>query len=521
MTTYAQLPSGIIAPQELAKSVLNDYLFGNHGAYRTARSTNKNTMGWETSSGSADTDTLSDLATLRSQSRDLVRNEALPSGAIATVVTSVVGTGIVPQCRLDHEFLGISEAAADAWQRKAERIFKQTADKPHWDAEGRENFWQQQSTVERSQLESGDVFAVRRYIERPGKLLGLAVQLVEADRVDTPLDKRINRNIRAGIEFGSDGYPAGFHIAQEHPGESTALLPRKFTRIDAFDKNGNPLVLAVIKRLRPGQTRGVPYLAAVIEPLKQLARYTEAEITAAVLSGMFAVFVTSPAAVSPLPGGLPGVVNGKQSVPAGNGLQRLQSGMIVDLAPGEEIKVAEATRPNTAFDPFVQAVLRQIGVALELPFEILIKHYTASYSAARAAIIEAWRFFLREREFLVQSYCQPCWEWVITEAIARGLLEAPGFFDDLLVRAAWLGTEWVGQGMPSIDPVKDAEAATRWNALNVLPLQTISAQQGRDFDRDFKQVVREQKLLKDSGLHRPNEQILPEPGQQTSNPKKP
>jgi hypothetical protein len=32
----------------------------------------------------------------------------------------------------------------------------------------------------------------------------------------------------------------------------------------------------------------------------------------------------------------------------------------------------------------VLAVLRQIGVALGLPFEVLVKHFKASYSAARA-----------------------------------------------------------------------------------------------------------------------------------------
>ncbi len=42
---------------------------------------------------------------------------------------------------------------------------------------------------------------------------------------------------------------------------------------------------------RPGQRRGVPVLAPVIEALKQLGRYTDAELVAAVVSGLFTVFV--------------------------------------------------------------------------------------------------------------------------------------------------------------------------------------------------------------------------------------
>lgn len=497
MTTYAQLPSGVIAPEQLARSVVAEMLFANHGAYRTAARGNKATMGWATTDGSADADTLGDLPTLRRQSRDLVRNEPLPAGAINSVVTAVVGTGVVPQARIDRQLLGLTDEQATAFERQAERIFNSIASRPLFDAEGRSNFWQMQDIVQRSKLESGDVFAVRRYIERPGKLLGLCLQLVEADRVTTPADRLTDKRVREGVETDANGMPVAYHIMQVHPGEcARAPGSDKFTRVPAYDSAGNPLVLAVVPRKRPGQTRGVPYLAPVIEPLKQLSRYTEAEVTAAVLSGMFAVFVKSPSPTGPLASmnaaGLPGQVGVGPSKQT-SALSRLQSGMIVDLAPGEEIQTASATRPNTAFDPFVMAVLRQIGVALELPFEILVKHFTASYSAARAAIMEAWRFYQREREFLVEAFCRPVWEWAITEAVARGLLDAPGFFDDPLVRDAWLGTEWIGAGAPQIDPLKEANAATAWNKLGVLSLQDISAAQARDWDATHAQIVKETK----------------------------
>lgn len=518
MTTYAQTPGGLILPEDLARTVMADRLFGGHGAYRTANPTNRNTAGWVTTNGSADTDTLLDLQTLRQQSSDLIRNEALPAGIIAANVTAVVGTGIVPQSRIDAEYLGLTEEEADAWQRQAERIFSHMADRNHWDAERKQTFWQQQATVQRSRKERGDVFAVRRFIERPGKKLGLCVQLVEGDRVDTPTSPDIDltqKNIRAGCELDSDGAPVAWHISQNHPGEWFASQPvgkpNKWTRIEAFDKNGDPLVLPVIERLRPGQTRGVPYLAPVIEMFKQLTRYTEAEITAAVISGMLAVMVTSTAPVSPLGGTIPGMVGGKPATPGGAKINRLQSGMILDLAPGEDVKIVDSKRPNTAFDPFVMSVLRQIGAGLELPFEVLVKHFQSSYSAARAALLDAWRFFAKERDFLVQSFCQPCWEWCLTEAVARGQLSAPGFFDDPMIRAAWLGADWIGASMPVIDPVKEAAAAEAWNTLGIYSLADISAQQGKDFDRTHKQLVREKRMREASGLG-----LVPAPAGQTA-----
>jgi capsid protein len=174
--------------------------------------------------------------------------------------------------------------------------------------------------------------------------------------------------------------------------------------------------------------------------------------------------------------------------------------MMVDLAPGEKIETASATRPNTAFDAFVLSVLRQVAVGIEIPFEVLIKHFTASYSASRAALLDAYRFFFRERDQFVIDYCQPVWEWAINEAVARGLLEAPGFFDNPMIRDAWLGCDWVGDGMPQIDPLKEAKAAQEWNTLGIWSLQDISAQQNRDFDRTHRQLIREKKMRDDAGL---------------------
>jgi lambda family phage portal protein len=508
MSAYAQLPSGVILPQALAASVMHQQLFGP-GGYRTANPNNRHTAGWITTGGSADSDTLGDVQTLRQQSRDLVRNEALPAGIIASNVTAVVGTGVVPQSRVNADALGISQEQAERWQRQAEAIFNQAAEKNHFDAERRQNFWQMQATVQRGKKESGDIFAIRRYLKRAGKKLGLAVQLVESDRCSTPTNATFTeRDIRAGCERDSDGAPVAWHFSQVHPGERFMARPvaeaNKWTRIEAFDKNGDPLVLPIIEVLRPGQTRGVPYLAPVIELLKQLTRYTEAEVAAAVVSGMLAVMVTSQSPVGPLgastAAGVPGMVGTTQQSNGAQKVTRLQSGMIVDLAPGEDIKVVSGSRPNTAFDPFVTAVLRQVGSALEIPFEVLTKHFQSSYSAARAALLDFWRFVLRERDFLVASFCQPVWEWAITEAVAEGWLAAPGFFDDPMIRAAWLGCDWIGPGMPAIDPLKEAAAAEAWNALGIWSRQDISAQQSRDFDRTHQQLVREKNMRERDGL---------------------
>jgi capsid protein len=129
---------------------------------------------------------------------------------------------------------------------------------------------------------------------------------------------------------------------------------------------------------------------------------------------------------------------------------------------------------------------------------VLVKHFTASYSASRAAIMEAWKSFRRRRQWLVASDCQPVYAWVISEAVARGYLQAPGFFDDPLRRAAWLGTTWRGAPMGQLDPLKEAKAAREWMSMGATTLQDVTAEQfGKDWEDNLSQIARERVRIAD------------------------
>ena len=88
-----------------------------------------------------------------------------------------------------------------------------------------------------------------------------------------------------------------YWIYNRHPlGSNSAVDAAGLTwqRVEAYgDTTGRRNVLHIMSRERIGQRRGVPLLAPVLESLKQLGRYTDAEITAAVISAMFTVFVKS------------------------------------------------------------------------------------------------------------------------------------------------------------------------------------------------------------------------------------
>ncbi len=473
--------------------------YSHHGASKTKKSL----LGWISKGQSPDEDIIENLDTLRERSRDLYMGTPIATSALKTIRTNVVGAGLKLNPRIDYEYLGLSQEQAEQWEKQVEREWRLWASSKECDAARTLTFGQIQSLALLSALASGDVFAMLPVKARKGSVYDLRISLIEGDRVADPSKKPklpAGYKLSGGIVTDQYGEPIYCYIANKHP-KADGMSKEDAKAVRMFGKQtGRPNVLHVFCDMeRPGQLRGVPLLAPVIEAVKQLGRYTEAELMAAIVSGMFTVFIKSETPDSPLNAVLPG---SDQVDAEDENSYELGNGAIIGLDKDESIDTANPGRPNTAFDGFVQSVSRQIGAALEIPHELLIKHFTASYSASRAALLEAWKMFRMRRQWLVESFCQPIFEEWLSEAIAKGRIDAPGFFEDPLIRQAWSGAEWYGPTQGQLDPLKEAKAA-QVRVEEEFSTRTREAAEltGEDWDRVHKQRTREETKRRDDGTN--------------------
>lgn len=467
-------------------------------AYTGASRSRKSLKSWNPWSGSANADLLPEHEDLRARSRDLIRNSPLGAGAVNTTVTNVVGTGLRLQPQIDREALGLSDEEADRWERRALRLYRAWSESEECDYTRIQNMAGLQDLVFRSTLGSGDVLTIRRFDRREGDVLGLKVQLVEGDRVSNPNYTLDLERLAGGVEIDETGSPVAYHVLNHHPGDRYLFFARgaeEWARIPVRGESSQERIAILhFERRRPGQLRGEPYLSPVIEKLKQLDRYADAELLATVISSMFTVFIKAETAGFGLQSADTGVTPEADEV-------HLGSGSIVELGEGESIEVADPSRPNQAFDPFVFAILRQIGTALELPLELLIKEFRNSYSASRAALLEAWKFFRKRREWIAGTFCQPIYGWVIAEAVARGILDAPGFFEDPILRKAWLGAAWTGPTPGQLDPQREVNASRDRIRIGVSSLAVeTQAMTGLDWEVVHAQRAKERRARVAAGL---------------------
>lgn len=486
--------------------------FKNSGYDESGASRNKNSMrGWLASSKSPQEDIDRNIPILRQRSRSLYMSAPLAVSAIKTNRTNIVGEGLRLKSTIDAAFLRMTPEAAAEWQRNTEREFELWADSKFCDSTRVNNFYEIQQVACLSWLMNGDACALVEY-ERPTPAFpyGLRVHLIEADRVSTPHTSGTAVNLYAtesttgnrifnGVEVTDAGRVVAYHICSTYP-NSQLRAAKKWQRVKAFgDKTGTPNVLMIFEAERAEQYRGVPYLAPVIESLKQLTRYSEAEMMAAVINGFFTVFITSEGNTGEM--GFTGVLDDEDRVSDDDLNYELGPGMVNVLKPGEKIDIADAKRPSSNFDAFTTALAKYVGAALEIPVELLIKSFNSSYSASRAALLEAWKAFRMKRKWLAADFCQPLYEIFLTEAIANGRIKAPGFFLDPAIRKAYCRAQWNGPAPGMLDPVKEATAAEKRIAIGVSTRQRESIEMtGTDFDANVAQLARENQLMKEAGL---------------------
>lgn len=476
--------------------------------------------GFVVQSGSPSEDIDANNYTLRQRSRILYQSAPVATAALKRQRTNIVGPGLKLKSTIDRDVLGLTKEEAEEWQRHVQREFSIWADdKRNCDATGVNNFYSMQQLVALAWPMSGDVFAlVNRAKPDRWCPYSLRLHIIEADRVRTPQVggalyggtvqsnplltnltalKLTNGNyIYDGVEVDPSGAIVAYWVANNYPFQFDGELT-KFVRVEAYGRRtGLPNILHVMDAERPEQYRGVPYLAQAIEPLLQLNRYTDAELTAAVVQSFFTAFVTTEAGGNEMPYNEVGNPL-EPEVSKDPNEYELGAGTINILEPGEDIKMASSTHPNSGFKEFVLAMCEQVGAALEIPADLLLMSFNSSYSASRAALLEAWKGFRMRREWLANDFCRPVYELWLTEAVASGRVQAPGFLTDPAIRRAYLQCEWIGPSQGQLDPTKEVQAAVTAidNGLTTREAEAIKLN-GSEFISNADKLAVENELLK-------------------------
>jgi len=136
-----------------------------------------------------------------------------------------------------------------------------------------------------------------------------------------------------------------------------------------------------------------------------------------------------------------------------------------------------------------------------MPYEMLVQKFQASYSASMGAMNMARGDLRVKRSGIIVDFCDPVFIAMMDEAVARGLIDAPGYFENPLARRAYTRVKWNGPGLPQLDFYKEVQAWEKAVALGFATAsQATSELNGGDYMENLSVRAREIEAAKAAGL---------------------
>ena len=426
-----------------------------------AASKGRRTYGWKAPGTSADAAAYGARTRLRNMSRDFVRNRAYAARGRDVVMANVVGEGITPSIRAGEN----AKAAVSAYL-------------PHLtgqdiDAMGEYDLAEMQGIIMSTVFTDGEVL-VRRRMRNPrfnrNLLLPYQVELLEVDLLDHTIQRWGENLVVEGVEYGPTGAIEAYHLYNEHPGAVLHRRPLESTRVHWSD------IIHVRRFDRPGQMRGVPWLAPVMMTLGELSDYQEAQILKQRMAALMALVIEWEDGAS-------------RPAESGRGLEELAPGAVVDLPTGAK---PHFTEPPTVdgYDEFMRRGLAAVAVGLGITYESLSGDLKGvNFSSGRMGRMEMDRLVrMWQRNLMIGQFCRGMERWFRDGLALVGHAGLPFTLD------------WTPPRRILVDPTKEIPAMIEEVEAGLNSRQRTQRELGRDPDTIRAERKQDADADRDAGL---------------------
>ena len=446
-----------------------------------AADVNRTVLDWVTGDSAIDDDLRFNLARLRSRARDLERNSPVARHFLRMVAVNVVGPNGVrcrPQIRqaddtLDREANRFVLDAWTDWSRAAT-------------IGGRVTFNSFSRQVIRGVARDGEAFV--RLWRGFDNRFGFALEYIDPMLVDESYNKppdQSGNEVRLGIEVDEFGRPLAYHV-WDSPQRLIGSSSRNRLRIPADQ------MLHIYDPEQANQSRGVSWMVAVMQPMKMLDGYREAEVVAARLGAAKMGFFQRKEGLD---------TSTLSPDERGNLEMEANPGTFLVLPDGYEVSAWTPDHPSSAYASFVKDKMREIATGLGVSYNSLASDLEGvNYSSMRSGLLierDLWRTY---QNWWIDSVLTPVYrEWIaatslrsITSGGAEGV--AVGGVD------IYAPPRWSPRGWPWVDPLKDVQATKEAIEAGLGSRHQALAEQGLDYEETLEELAVEDELAAEYGV---------------------
>lgn len=482
--------------------------------YRGADQTSQELTAFRSPHISADSANKYSRQIIADRAHDLVRNESHVATAIRKRTGMAIGAGWKLQALPDAELLGITQDEAEDLADQIEREFKVCTDDPrkNFDAARRHHFGGILGNLHHGWGTVNEVLAVMIYRPDARSPYGTGVQQIDPARLCNENNAPDREYLRDGIELDEYGAATAYHIRKAHLGDYvTAAKTHIWDILPREDENGRPIVIHAFRQQRTEETRGVSFLAPLIEKLTMRSKMERTELQSAVLNATLAAFVKSGfdgeavAQMLGLESATGDHVKGYQDHRLSHYTQnpvKVDGISIPILMPGDDVQTNTLGRNPSSFENFNKIMVQNIAATLGVAEGQISGNYGGlNFSTLRGAYNEIWNDIMIDRADFGAQIVQPIYFAVLEEAIAIGRITLPAGCAALHDEPwAWCQSNWIGPARGYIDPEKEGKGDLISLETGTVSPFDIAAGRGKDLEHVYRDRARAERLAEKHGL---------------------
>lgn len=413
---------------------------------------------WAKAKGSdINADLASGLESLRSRCIFESANNGFVEGVISTWCTDVVGAEgpILQVLSQDVAYVKAFESAWEEWWAMPDvRNMASGVDLLH--------LWERQRWTHGEVLvmfTTGDDGAIR-----------LRLDNIDPQRLGKP--DKADENIVLGVRITPYGKPISYLI-RDHDESKPLQFLHNWREIKASE------IIHSFRQIEPGQLRGIPWLAPVLQSIRDLRDYDTQVLDAARAAADWCVLLHANGAD----------VDTMEIGPESTEIERRT---MRTLPPGWMATQMVPQQPSTKYVEFRQERLRELGRPINMPL-MMVKLDSSghNYSSARFDGQVYGSSIETEHGHIKRTLLNPILRQFRREAELAGVVPPPP--PDAQFTWGWAPR-------PHVDPVKEATADAIQLANNTITLQHLCASKGLDWEDVLLQRQREKQKLAELGL---------------------
>jgi lambda family phage portal protein len=446
--------------------------------------------GWFSTSESINQELRGDLDLLRHRGRNLINNNDYARKFKGMAENNIIGPGgIRYQARVsdgpgrpDRAANAAIEAARNEWQRVC-------------DVSGRLHFRDFCAQLVGG-LPSDGEFLVRLVSGTPaGNRFNFALQAIDVDRIDTTYSGKHGTNtVIMGVEVNDFLRPVAMHIFSAHPSDGIRTS-RIRERVPMSE------LIHCFRSDRPGQTRGIPWMAPGMMTLHHLGGFMTSAVLAAEHGANHFGFFTTP------DGGPP--VGGENE--QGETITTSQPGVYDTLPTGVTFQAHESKYPDQAFGPFVKTALQRVATGWRVAYVSLANDLEGvSYSSIRSGVLEERDRWMDDQEWFIEAFLRRVDDaWLEASLTGNAITMPNGSALPMAKRQKFAAREYQPRRWEWVDPKGDIEAKVLMVKAGLMAPQDLAAAMGYDFDDTLTAIKAAQDLAAQLGVSLPAYDAMP------------